>query len=84
MQKEEVKAFDVFLEFLNMFLLLLRMEPIADLLGDQGGVAASAVVDDEINLEPGLHGRVYDFCHVLDHLRIQHDPGLWGCNIKVR
>jgi len=31
-------------------LLLLLMEPVGDLLGDQGGVAAGAVVDDEVKL----------------------------------
>ena len=29
-------------------LLLLRVEPIGHLLGDQGGVAASPVVDNEV------------------------------------
>ena len=48
------------------------MEPIGDLLGDQGGVAAGAVVDDEIDLDLVLYGLVYDLCRVLDHLRIQH------------
>lgn len=33
----------------EQLLLLLRMEPVGDLLGDQGGVAAGAVVDDEID-----------------------------------
>jgi hypothetical protein len=28
-------------------LLLLRMEPVGDLLGDQGGVALGTVVDNE-------------------------------------
>jgi len=41
-------------------------------LGDQGGVAAGAVIDDEVNLEPVLYGLVDDFCRVFDHLRIQH------------
>ena len=48
------------------------MEPIGDLLGDQGGVAAGAVVDDEIDLDLVLNGLVYNFSRVLDHLRIQH------------
>ena len=48
------------------------MQPFGDLLSDQGGVAASAVVDDEIDLEPVPYGFVYDFGRILDHLRIQH------------
>ena len=48
------------------------MEPICDLLGDQGRVAAGAVVDDEVQLDFVLHGLTYNFCRVLDHLRIQH------------
>ena len=48
------------------------MKPVGDLLGDQGGVAAGAVVDDEIDLEPVLYGLVHDVCRVFDHLRIQH------------
>ena len=48
------------------------MEPICDLLGDQGRVAAGAVVDDEIDLDLVLYCLVYDFCRVLDHLGIQH------------
>ncbi len=32
-------------------LLVLRMEPVGDLLGDQGGVAARAVVDNEVHLD---------------------------------
>ena len=48
------------------------MEPVGDLFGDQGGVAAGAVVDDEIDLDLVLYGLVHDFGRVLDHLRIQH------------
>ena len=48
------------------------MEAFGDLLGDLGGVAAGAVVDDEIHLGLVLYGLVHDFCRVLDHLRIQH------------
>ena len=51
------------------------MQPVGDLLGDQGGVAAGAVVDDEVHLDLVLYGFVYDFCRVLDHLRIQHARG---------
>ncbi len=32
-------------------LLLLRMEPVCDLPGDQGGVAAGAIVDNEVHLD---------------------------------
>jgi hypothetical protein len=53
-------------------LLLLRMESICHLLGDQGGVAAGLVVDDEIDLDLLLYGLVHDFCLVFDHLRIQY------------
>jgi hypothetical protein len=54
------------------FLLLLRIEPITYLLGNQGGVAAGGVVDDEIDLDLVLHGLGYDFGPVFDHLGIQH------------
>ena len=50
-------------------MLLLRMEPVGDLLGDQGGVAAGAVVDDEIYLDLVLYGLVHDLNGILDHLR---------------
>jgi len=49
------------------------MERVGYFLGDQGGVAAGAVDDDdEINLDPGLYGFVHDFCRILDDFRIQH------------
>ena len=48
------------------------MEPFGNLLGDQGGVAAGAVVDDDIHLDLILLGLVYDLGRVLDHFRIQH------------
>jgi len=48
------------------------MQAISDALSDQGGVAAGAVVDDEIDLDLVLLGLVYDLGRVLDHLRIQH------------
>lgn len=32
-------------------LVFLRMEPVSYLLGDKGGVAADAVVDDEVPLD---------------------------------
>jgi hypothetical protein len=48
------------------------MEPVSDLLGDQGGVAAIAVVDDEVDPDLVFYGLVYEFSRVLDHLRIQH------------
>ena len=53
-------------------LLLLRMEPVGDLLGDQGGVAAGAVVDNEVHLDLVFYGLVHDLNGILDHLRIQH------------
>ncbi len=53
-------------------LLLLRMDSVIDLLGDQGGVAAGAVVDNQVNLDLVLHGLVHDFSGILDHLRVQH------------
>ena len=53
-------------------LLFFRMEPLADLLGNQRGVAAGAVVYDEIHMDLILYGLVYDFWCVLHHLRIQH------------
>jgi hypothetical protein len=31
--------------------LLPRMEPVGDLLGNQGGVAVGAVVDNEVHLD---------------------------------
>ena len=48
------------------------MEPIGDLLRNQWGVAAGAVVDDEVYLDLVLFGLIYDFGRVLDHLRIKH------------
>ena len=51
-------------------LLLLRMEPISDLLGDQGGVSAGAVVDNEVHLDLVLYSLVQDLNGILDHLRI--------------
>jgi hypothetical protein len=48
------------------------MEAVGDLLGNQGGVAACAVVDDQIDLNFVLHDSVHDSCLILDHLRIQH------------
>jgi hypothetical protein len=35
---------------LEQSLLLLQVEPVGDLLGDQGGIAAGAVVDNEAHL----------------------------------
>jgi hypothetical protein len=48
------------------------IQPIGDLLGDQRGVAAGSVVDDEIDLDLVFLSLVYDLCRVLGHLRIQH------------
>ena len=53
-------------------LLLFFIQSFSNLLGDQGGVAAGSVVDDEIDLDLILYGLVHDFGRVLDHLRIQH------------
>jgi len=57
---------------LKQSLLPFLLQPFGDLLGDQGGVAAGAVVDDEIHLGLVLYGLVHDFCRVLNPLRIQH------------
>jgi hypothetical protein len=43
------------------------MEPVGDLLGDQGGIAADAVVDDEVDRDLVVYGFVYDSCRVIDH-----------------
>jgi hypothetical protein len=48
------------------------MEPVSDFLGDQGGVAAGAVVDDEVDLDLVLYGLVYDFRCIFEQFRIQH------------
>src|SRR4030042_6628515 len=48
------------------------MEPVCNLLGDQGAVAACAIVDDEVDLGLVLHNIVHDFRRVLDHFCIQH------------
>ena len=53
-------------------LLLLRMKSVSDLLGDQGGVAAGAVVNDEVHLDFVFCSLVHDLNGILDHLRIQH------------
>ncbi len=43
-------------------LLLLRMEPVSDFLGDQGGVAAGAVVDNEVTWS--LPAAAFSFCEI--------------------
>jgi hypothetical protein len=48
------------------------LQPIGNLLSDQGGVASGAVVDDEIDLDLVLLGLAHDLCRVFDHFRIQH------------
>ncbi len=45
------------------------MQPVGDLLGDQGGVATGAVVDDEIHLYLVFYSLVHDLNGILDHLR---------------
>ena len=40
----------------NKLFLLLLMQPVSDLLGNQGGVAAGAVVDDQVDLDLVLYG----------------------------
>ena len=40
--------------------------------GRSGGVAAGAVVDDEIDMDLVLSGPHLGFCRILEHLRIQH------------
>ena len=45
------------------------MEPVSDLLGDQGGVAAGAVVDDEVHLDLVFYSLVHNPIGILDHLR---------------
>ena len=41
------------------------MEPIDVLFCDQGGIAAGAVVDDQVDLDLVLDGFVHDFSRVL-------------------
>ncbi len=48
------------------------MEPVGDLLGNQRGVAAGAVVDSEIHLDLVFYGLIHDSGGILDHFRIQH------------
>ena len=48
------------------------MELVGDLLADQGGVTADAVVDDQLDLDHILYGFVYDLERILDYLRIHH------------
>ena len=40
--------------------------------GQSGGVAAGAVVDNEIYTNIILHGFIHNSGRVLDHLRVQH------------
>ena len=48
------------------------MDPVGDLLGDQGGVAAGPVVDNEVHLDLVFYSLVHDLNGILDHLRVQH------------
>ncbi len=49
-------------------LLFFRMEPVTDLLGNQGGVAPGSVVDNEVHLDLVVYGLVHDLNSILDHL----------------
>jgi hypothetical protein len=64
MWKEIVRFFDS-----KQPLLLFRMEPGGNLFRNQGGIAAGAVVDDEIDLDLILLGLIHAFCRTLDRLR---------------
>jgi hypothetical protein len=44
------------------------METVSDLLGDQGGVASGAVVDNEVHLDLVVYSLVHDLNGILDHL----------------
>jgi len=44
------------------------MGSVNDLLGDQGGFAAKAVVDNEIHLDLVFYSLVHDLNGILDHL----------------
>ena len=48
------------------------MDPLGDLLGDQEGVAAGAVVDNEVHLDLVFYSLVHDLNGILDHLRVEH------------
>ena len=48
------------------------MQPVGDLLGDQGGVAADAVVDNQVHLDLAFYRLVHDLNEILDHLRVEH------------
>ena len=47
------------------------MEPVGDLLGDQGSVASGAVVDNDIYLDLLLYGVIQDFDDIFDLPRIR-------------
>jgi hypothetical protein len=63
---------------LKQSLLLFPMQMDGDLFGDQGGVVAGAVVDDEIDLDFIFCGLVYNLGRILDHLWIQTNYFLKG------
>jgi hypothetical protein len=48
------------------------MEPFGDLLGDQAGVAAGAVVYNEVHLDLILYGLIHNQNGIFDHFRVQH------------
>jgi len=53
---------------LDQPLLFLRFQLVGHLLGDQGGVAPGAVVDNEVHLDLVFYSLVHDLNGFLDHL----------------
>ena len=47
-------------------------EPVSDLLGDQGGVAAGPVADYEVHWGLVFYSLIHDLNGILDHLQVQH------------
>jgi len=52
----------------ELTLLFFRFEPVSDLLADQGGVFAGAVVENEVHLDPVFYSLVHDLNGIFDHL----------------
>jgi hypothetical protein len=52
--------------------LLFRPQPIGDLLGDEGGVVAGAVVDNEVPLSFVFYSLVHDLNSMLDYFGTLH------------